>query len=226
MSCIGEVKSFNDTKGWGFITYEGADIFLHVNDCTDGRPQAGDAVTFDMEEDPKRNGQKKALNVTGCTGEKNGGKGGAWGGGKGAWGGGKGAWGGGGGAKKQTGTGACQGAVKSFNDEKGWGFITYEGTDVFVHVKDCSGGKPQTGDWVTFDCQEDPIRGAGQLKAVNVTGGSGDEWGGKGGGKGGYGPAWGASPWDAYSPYGGGGGGKSWPKGGWALEKGGKGKGW
>ena len=74
----------------------------------------------------------------------------------------------------------CHGSVKSFNDAKGWGFITFEDTDVFLHVKDCVGGRPQAGDLVNFDIEEDPVRG-GQMKAKNVTGGSGtDERKGKG----------------------------------------------
>ena len=37
-----------------------------------------------------------------------------------------------------VGNGSCQGTVKSFNVVKGWGFIVYEGADVFVHIKDCA----------------------------------------------------------------------------------------
>lgn len=232
MSCVGEVKSFNDAKGWGFIVYEGSDVFVHIKDCKDGKPVVGDAVTFEISEDPVRNGQMKAQDVTGCTGEKDAGKG--CGKGKGGWGdagwGGGGKGGGGGAAQEQTGTGACQGSVKSFSEMKGWGFIVYEGQDVFVHAKDCQGGQPQKGDWLTFDVEEDAIRGAGQLKAINVTGGTGWESGGKGGigfgfkgdwsdkgaGKG-WGPMWGPQSWGA-GPYGK--GGKGWDDG-W----GGKGKG-
>merc|ERR1740123_1089882 len=146
MTCVGEVKSFIPTKGWGFITCEEGDVFVHMKDCTDGMPKAGDAVTFDLEEDPVRAGQKKALNVVGCTGSKD-----EWsaaaGGGKGGWGkadawGGKGAWGkadvwGGPSIKPAPAkpalaapieaTGTCEGVVKSFNHMKGWGFIVYEG---------------------------------------------------------------------------------------------------
>eukprot|EP00409_Alexandrium_fundyense_P005956 CAMPEP_0185910014 /NCGR_PEP_ID=MMETSP0196C-20130402/16975_1 /TAXON_ID=2932 /ORGANISM="Alexandrium fundyense, Strain CCMP1719" /LENGTH=50 /DNA_ID=CAMNT_0028630667 /DNA_START=80 /DNA_END=229 /DNA_ORIENTATION=+ len=50
MAYTGTVKSFSDVKGWGFIDYDGTDVFVHVKDCSDGRPQAGDQVTFDMEE--------------------------------------------------------------------------------------------------------------------------------------------------------------------------------
>jgi cold shock CspA family protein len=228
------VKSFNDTKGWGFIDHEGTDIFVHVKDCLDGRPQVGDLLTFEIEDDPVRGeGQLKASNVTGCSGVKGKGKsaavvpmasyGAVKGGcmpmanGYGPYGAapmmayatpygcygqmgcmgmgmpqmafypqqampqmafgmhpGKGNSAGNsspkgmknGGAK---GTGKFQGAVKSFNDTKGWGFIDYNGSDIFIHVNQCD-GRPVTGDWVSYDMEDDPIRGAGQKKAVNVVG--------------------------------------------------------
>lgn len=164
MSTAGVVKSFNDEKGWGFITSDAVegDIFLHVKDCQDGRPNAGDEVMFDVEEDVKRGGQLKSLNVTGCTGSADGkGKGKGKGQGK---------------AK----SGKIQAVCKSFNDTKGWGFLDYQGTDVFLHVKDCLDGRPQAGDWLSFDMEDDPVRGPGQLKASNVTGCTGA---GKGTGK-------------------------------------------
>jgi len=232
MSCSGEVKSFNDMKGWGFIVYDGFDVFVHVKDCTDGRPKPGDQVTFDIEEDQRRQGQKKALNVTGCTGAMDGSDKGAGKGGK-------------GGAK---GTGSCQGSVKSFNDTKGWGFIDHNGTDVFLHIRDCHEGRPVPGDWVTFDIQEDQVGGKPGKKATNVSGCSGQNGKGfdKGKGKGqdSYGPMWGAPPAWGGDPWGGFGGGyDAWGgkggmpwgcspyakggwdggKGGWDAGKGGKG---
>jgi len=173
-------KSFNDDKGWGFIDYQGADVFLHVKDCVDGRPQAGDYLTFDVEESGQQAGQLKASNVTGCSGvmePKGKGKGKGFhqphqqiqraqipqGG--------------------ITADGKFHACCKSFNDLKGWGFIDFQGADVFLHVKDCLDGRPQAGDMLTFDCEETDRGSAGQLKASNVTGCSGiDE---KGSGKGG-----------------------------------------
>ena len=38
--------------------------------------------------------------------------------------------------KGVMGSGSCQGTVKSFNAIKGWGFIVYQGADVFVHIRD------------------------------------------------------------------------------------------
>jgi len=179
MSFSGTVKSFNDLKGWGFVVYEGRDVFLHIRECKDGRPSEGDLLMFDMEEDPVRQGQMRATNVVGCTRSMDDIKGGGKGKGNGGQG---------------KGTGAFQGPVKSFNDMKGWGFVTLEGKDIFLHIRDCNDGRPVPGDWVTFDMTEDAARGTGQMKAVNVSGCSGYVDNGKGwgktGGKGGYGPAW------------------------------------
>merc|ERR1712151_266052 len=66
-SCEGTVKSFVDQKGYGFIDYEGQDVFLHINDCMDGRPQQGDHVSFDIEETELKPGQRTARRVVGCS---------------------------------------------------------------------------------------------------------------------------------------------------------------
>merc|ERR1719215_1476937 len=112
MACVGKVKSFNDSKGWGFISYEGKDVFVHVKDCRGGKPEAGDTVNFDLDQDKKKGGQLKALKVTGGTGSmeactKGAGKG-----------------------KTNFKPGCCSGVVKSFNSSKGWGFIDMNGQDV------------------------------------------------------------------------------------------------
>merc|ERR1719277_2697258 len=84
------------------------------------------------------------------------------------------------------------GRVKSFNAEKGFGFIETPGGDVFVHRNQCEGGQPQEGDIVYFDVE---VGRQGKPQAVKCTGGSaplapGNFGGGKGGGggfKGGFG---------------------------------------
>lgn len=81
---------------------------------------------------------------------------------------------------------AAQGVVKSFNGAKGYGFITQsDGTDVFVHERDCGGASPRAGDTLTFDTQESPSK-PGTFVAKNVSGCTGipeGKGGGKGGGK-------------------------------------------
>lgn len=257
------VKSFDDVKGWGFIDHNGVDVFVHVKECLDGRPAAGDWLSFDLADDLKRPGQLQAKNVTGCS-NQGGGKGGMGGGmapmvpggmapggcGKGhgkmmagqiiqvvddgyggcygivplgdSYGGGfaKGGCPKGGygkappssrpkGKAKGGGRGRT-GQVKNFNDAKGWGFIDFQGSDVFLHVKDCD-GRPQIGDVVTFDTEADGARG-GQLKALNVTGctGAGEVKPGRGLGMGGGAVApqyYGAAPYPTGRPLGRKGGG-------------------
>jgi len=223
MSVTGTVKSYNPFKGFGFLTQsDGQEVFVHVSDCNGMAPTQTDSLTFEVELDPK-SGKLKATNVQGCTGSAEAAKGGG----------------------KGKGSGGCQGTVKSYNGMKGWGFLEYNGQDVFLHVKDCGGGTPQAGDWLTFDI-EDAGQGNGKLKATNVSGCTGwsekgwDKGGGKG--KGGYGAAFGGKGdwgkgggWGA-GPYGGKGGGCGWGGGkdAWGGDGGwgkggfgkGKGKGW
>ncbi|CAE8709818.1 unnamed protein product, partial [Polarella glacialis] len=47
------------------------------------------------------------------------------------------------------------GSVKSFNGAKGFGFVDCgTGTDVFVHIKDCTdGAQPAAGDVLRFDLE-------------------------------------------------------------------------
>ena len=78
---------------------------------------------------------------------------------------------------------SAQGICKSFNGLKGWGFITYGGTDIFVHIKDCTGGQPKQGDLLTFDLQprdNNPTL----MQAKNVSGGTAEREQDKGKGKG------------------------------------------
>jgi len=85
----------------------------------------------------------------------------------------------------------CEGSVKFFNEEKGFGFIAFSGGEVFVHRSFCDDGIPVEGQAVTFDVVVDPRNG--KTRAANVrfassnggrplpNGGGGS--GGKGGGK-------------------------------------------
>lgn len=90
--------------------------------------------------------------------------------------------------------GSVQGTVKSFAGSTGYGFITVDGQDVFVHQRDVKVGGLKTGDEVWLD-MEPSDKDSNKWVAKNVTGGTGhtDQGGraefvkGKGGGKGGYG---------------------------------------
>jgi len=192
MSCTGTVKSFNPVKSFGFIEFQGVDLFVHLADCLGGMPKQGDVVAFDVQDSEKKPGSKVAKNVTGGSGAM----------------------------KGVMGNGSSQGTVKSFNPIKGFGFIICEGQDVFCHIRDCEGGCPQTGDTVAFDIEESPSK-PGSKKASNVTGGTGNlEPAGGGKGKGwdsGYGPMWGGKGgFGGAGPYGKGGGkGKGWGKMSW-----------
>ena len=63
---IGTVKWFDATKGYGFITPEGADkdVFVHISAVQasglDGLNE-GDKLSFEMEE--QKNGKKSAVNL-------------------------------------------------------------------------------------------------------------------------------------------------------------------
>jgi len=204
------VKSFNGGKGYGFISYNESDVFVHIRDCEgDGQPATGDTVTFEVEESPSKPGTYKAMKVNGGTAPREmPGQAGMKGGGK------------GGGKPPAQGTGAYHGMVKSYNPTKAWGFIVYEGTDVFFHVKDfVDGSAPNAGDAVQFDLEENPGK-PGSMKATNATGGTGyptPKGMEKGMDKGGYGMSpydsgkgkgggWGGPPMDPWGGCGGGGG--------------------
>ena len=61
----GHIKTWTDDRGFGFIepSQGGQDIFLHIKAIKDrsGRPQVGQAVTFEVE--LNRDGKKRAKNV-------------------------------------------------------------------------------------------------------------------------------------------------------------------
>ena len=63
----GTVKWFNNQKGYGFISDEsGNDVFVHYSGLNmEGYKtlEEGQAVTFDVEADPKDSRKLKAVNV-------------------------------------------------------------------------------------------------------------------------------------------------------------------
>mmetsp|Transcript_81086 Transcript_81086/g.126437 ORF Transcript_81086/g.126437 Transcript_81086/m.126437 type:complete len:114 (-) Transcript_81086:234-575(-) len=70
-SHTGTVRKWLD-KGFGFIeAADGQEYFVHWSSITtDGFKSLaeGEAVEFDLEDDPRREGNKKAVNVTGPNG--------------------------------------------------------------------------------------------------------------------------------------------------------------
>merc|ERR1719215_1424310 len=98
MACSGTMKSFNQFNGFGFLTHNGTDIFVHKDDCVDGLvPQKGDTVAFDIADNPKKPGSKRATNVSGGTAPR----------------------------KGIMGNGNCQGIIKSFDNFHAYGFVTH-----------------------------------------------------------------------------------------------------
>lgn len=187
------------TATQGVITTDdGMDLTVYAKSCTDGKTlQKGDKVQFDLEDSPTNPGEFFAGNVSGGSGSP-GGKGGGWGAGAsagGAWGATGGTWaaapaaaqwggggkGWGGAASGAAGTGQYTGTVKSFQPDKGFGFVAgSDGTDYFFHQKQIvDGSSPVVGDTLQHDLQPSPIK-PGQFQCSNITGGSGA---GKGGGQ-------------------------------------------
>eukprot|EP00747_Dinoflagellata_sp_TGD_P122686 gnl/TRDRNA2_/TRDRNA2_173673_c0_seq2.p2 gnl/TRDRNA2_/TRDRNA2_173673_c0~~gnl/TRDRNA2_/TRDRNA2_173673_c0_seq2.p2 ORF type:complete len:223 (+),score=61.25 gnl/TRDRNA2_/TRDRNA2_173673_c0_seq2:54-722(+) len=153
MSLRGVIKNYDHNKGYGFITYEGEEVFLHVSNLAGAPPNKGDTVMFDIEPSPANPGTMVAKNVSGGTGA-------AWIKGKYV----------GGQTLAVQGTGKHVGVVKNFG-KSGWGFIIHEGQEYFCMVKDCVGSRPQEGDVVQFDLAPAEAK-PGTMKAVNVTGGT------------------------------------------------------
>ncbi len=65
----GTVKWFKSDKGFGFITNDETkeDVFVHFSAINvEGYKvlEEGQKVTYDIEEDPKDNSKKRAVNVT------------------------------------------------------------------------------------------------------------------------------------------------------------------
>lgn len=65
MRHTGALKSWNDERGFGFITPDGArqDVFVHISafPAINGRPLGGERLGFDLELD--REGRQRAVHV-------------------------------------------------------------------------------------------------------------------------------------------------------------------
>lgn len=61
----GKIKTWNDEKGFGFISplAGGQDVFVHISEFRhSARPQAGDLLSFELELNPQ--GKKRAVRVS------------------------------------------------------------------------------------------------------------------------------------------------------------------
>ncbi len=60
----GEIKFWDDKRGFGFIKIAGEqkDVFIHITAVQNGPPFTGDMVEFEMGND-KRSGKQQAANV-------------------------------------------------------------------------------------------------------------------------------------------------------------------
>ncbi len=59
-----------------------------------------------------------------------------------------------------------QGTIKFYNDQKGFGFITYADGDIFFHIKQCEEGYlPEQDDAVSFEVVDGRD---GRPSAINV----------------------------------------------------------
>eukprot|EP00930_Biecheleria_cincta_P026424 TRINITY_DN18627_c0_g1_i1.p1 TRINITY_DN18627_c0_g1~~TRINITY_DN18627_c0_g1_i1.p1 ORF type:complete len:653 (+),score=127.05 TRINITY_DN18627_c0_g1_i1:33-1991(+) len=156
---MGYLKAWNSEKGFGFCSVEGSgDIFVHIADCRGAQPMVGDTLWFDVEQGTKKDGSLnlKAKNVMGGTGAVVGGSAAST-------------------APAITpGSGPMRGLLKSWNAEKGFGFLHAEGcAEIFVHIADCIGSQPAVGDTLTFELEQGTKKdGSTNFRAKNVKGGS------------------------------------------------------
>jgi len=156
MSFSGVVKSFNQQKGWGFIECEethslyGKDIFVLKSALPGGNAQPGQVANFDVVEGdngPQAGnielhpaaGARPRAGIATPTPKAHAGA-----------------------YRAKAAEARYQGVVKSFNAQKGWGFIecedTFEsyGKDMFVMKGALPGGDISKGEAVTFTVVQTP----------------------------------------------------------------------
>eukprot|EP00930_Biecheleria_cincta_P005175 TRINITY_DN10608_c0_g1_i2.p1 TRINITY_DN10608_c0_g1~~TRINITY_DN10608_c0_g1_i2.p1 ORF type:complete len:175 (-),score=38.08 TRINITY_DN10608_c0_g1_i2:104-628(-) len=160
MSSQGTLKSYNPSKGFGFITTsDGTDIFFHKSDLAGKPPKDGDVLTFEPSPSAKKPGSMEAKNVTGGTAGGN-----------------------------TQGTCKWFNEMKGYGfidvPVEGGDSQSY-----FMHFSDISGGTPMEGDKLWFDIAPDEKNPA-KMCAKDVVGGSGWPMGSGGGKGWGMPPPW------------------------------------
>jgi len=141
LGCQGRVKMICHDRGFGYIYFQGRDVFFHKNDCLKLVPTVDLTVYFDVIKDLK-SGQVKAVKVRSTPQEPP--------------------------AELQPATGR-RGTVKQFCDMKGFGFISYQGIDVFFRKVDCRKLVPAVGQVVYFDVVRDSVSGRPRCAKVRST---------------------------------------------------------
>jgi len=146
---FGKLKGFDEGKGWGHIlcdavkTMYGKDVFMLSGQVTTGTPISGALACFKVQMSQK-GPQASDVHIMP-----------------------DGAFGTDGMPGRQF-----SGQVKSFNNEKGWGFISGEevfqafGKDIFLNARELGGNAPTTGEQVTFTVEIDHD---GQPQAKNAS---------------------------------------------------------
>ena len=161
---IGEVKNWNEEKGFGFIipTNGSDDVFAHRTDLVAAceRPALARGMKVAYEVGAGNDGRPRAQSVTNADGSaisSSAGMGGGFGGSM---------------MPPQPTGGKAMGEVKNWNEEKGFGFIVPAtgGGDVFAHVKDLVAATERPalarGQQV---CYEVGTGNDGRARATNVT---------------------------------------------------------
>lgn len=146
---FGTVRTYTEEKGWGHIdclasnAIYGKDIFL-LRSAVAGLPvEAGSLVAFNVAMTPK-GPQAAEVTLLPAGAFSTGGEPG----------------------------GLYQGIVKSFKEEKGWGFATSDdiqkifGKDIFLHRRELKEQVVKAGDAISFSVEQGP---GGQLEAKHVT---------------------------------------------------------
>uniref|UniRef100_A0A7S4QNB8 CSD domain-containing protein n=1 Tax=Alexandrium monilatum TaxID=311494 RepID=A0A7S4QNB8_9DINO len=146
---FGSVKGYDPEKGWGHIDCEaarqafGKDVFLMRSAVGDQSVQLGTLISFRVTMAAKGPHATDVRVLPESSFGIGGNLGGFW-----------------------------DGVVKSFNTERGWGFITSEeitqifGKDIFLHRQELDGTQPEPGDAIHFTVEPGKT---GQLEAKNVS---------------------------------------------------------